>query len=74
MGIPKSFQYLILVWTVVCISGLGIFLFEILGPQITPQTGYQGTGLLTTIGFFVFLWVAPVGTLAIIGRRRGEQP
>jgi len=72
--IPKFFQYLIIVWTVVCLSGLGIFLFELYGPQLTPQTAYQGTGVLTTLGFFLFLWGVPVGTLATIGRRQKEQP
>lgn len=73
-GIPRFFQYLILVWSVICVSGLGIFLFQIFGPQITPQTAYEGTGLLTAVGFFIFLWAVPVGTLAAIGRRQKEQP
>ncbi len=73
-GIPKFFQYLIIVWTVVCASGLGIFLFQIFGPQIEPQTAYDGTGVLTAVGFFIFLWVVPVGTMTFVGRRRKEQP
>ncbi|MHB0866349.1 MAG: hypothetical protein ACYC29_01765 [Thermoleophilia bacterium] len=73
MIMPKFFKNLILVWTVVCASGLGIFLFQIYGPALEPQTTYEGTGVAMSVGFFVFLWLVPVGIMTVAGRRRKDR-
>lgn len=69
---PKIFQTLIIVWTLVCLSGLGIFLFQIFGPSIVPQTGYDNRSLTLAIIFFGFLWLIPVAIIVVAGRRHGS--
>ncbi|MCL6106637.1 MAG: hypothetical protein M1309_04735 [Actinobacteria bacterium] len=67
MSVKNRIQ-LIIVWSVICLSGAGVFLFEAVGP------GSDGSGaifpLAITIGFWVLLWLAPVGFLALFGRQR----
>ncbi|MEW6020098.1 MAG: hypothetical protein AB1760_18730, partial [Pseudomonadota bacterium] len=70
---PKAHQILIIVWSLACVSGLGIFLFQIYGPAITPQTGYDGRGLTFAVSFFVFLWAVPVGVVYTLGRRQKSR-
>jgi hypothetical protein len=64
------FRLLILIWSLACVSGLGIFLFQIFGPSLVPQTGYDGRGITLAIAFFAFLWIVPVGVIAAVGRRQ----
>lgn len=70
---PKPFLYLIIVWSLVCVSGLGIFLFQLMGPSITPQTGYDSRGLALALVFFALLWAAPVAVVSIKGRRQARE-
>lgn len=70
---PKFFKHLILVWTVVCVSGLSIFLFQVFGPGIETQTAYEGSSLVTSVVFFIFLWIVPVGVLVAAGRRQKDS-
>ncbi|MBE0428558.1 MAG: hypothetical protein IBX61_01645 [Thermoleophilia bacterium] len=68
----KSHQNLIIVWSVVCASGLGIFLFQIFTPAVPPQTGYDSGKLALAIGFFFLLWSVPAGLIWAAGRRQKE--
>ncbi|MHB9054114.1 MAG: hypothetical protein ACYC5F_09075 [Thermoleophilia bacterium] len=67
---PRTYLYLILVWSLVCLSGLGIFLFQTFGPRIDVEAGYTGLGLAVAIGFWVVAWAIPVSVLYIRGRRQ----
>ena len=67
---PKSFLYLILVWTIVILSGLGIFLFQMFGPRIDVEPDLTGAALVSAIAFFIVAWAIPVGVLVAVGRRQ----
>lgn len=67
---PKIYLYLILVWSVVCASGLGIFLFQNFGPRISDEPDYGGGALAVTIFFWLIVWAAPSIILAVRGRRQ----
>jgi len=66
----KIYQYLIGVWSVVCLSGLGIFLFQTFGPRVSPEPDYTGAALAVTVLFWVIAWAAPVSVLWVKGRRQ----
>jgi hypothetical protein len=67
----KSHFYLVLVWSLICASGLGIFLFQTFGPRIDIGGGDDGAlNPAVAVGFWVFIWAAPVLVLTIVSRRR----
>ncbi len=70
---PNIYRYLIIVWSLACVSGLGIFLFQVFGPRITNEPAYSGFALAVTIGFWVVAWAGPTTILAVRGRREKEQ-
>lgn len=67
---PKTYLYLIIVWTLVCVSGLGIFLFQTFGPRIPVEPDYTGAALAAAVFFWVIAWAIPVGVLFFRGRRQ----
>ena len=71
-AMPKIYQYIIIVWSVACASGLGIFLFQVYGPRITNEPQYSAADVAVTALFWLIVWAAPVVFLAIRGRGRKE--
>lgn len=69
---PKLFKYLILVWAVVCLSGLGVFLFELYGPGSEVNSTEYLESPLTTLGFWLVMWLVPTVILLIAARRQGD--
>lgn len=67
---PKSFLYIIIVWSVACASGLGVFLFQVFGPSIAIEPAYSTAAVAVTVAFWVIAWALPVAILAIRGRRQ----
>ena len=67
---PKVFLYLIIVWTLICVSGLGVFLFEMYGPGSDVNSPNQLESPVFTAGFWVFLWIVPVIVLIVLSRRQ----
>ncbi|MHB8858498.1 MAG: hypothetical protein ACYC6Z_03300 [Thermoleophilia bacterium] len=67
---PRTYLYLILVWSLVCASGLGIFLFQTFGPRIDVEADYTGLGLAVAVAFWVLAWALPVSVLFVRGRRQ----
>jgi len=67
---PRTYLYLILVWSLVCASGLGIFLFQNFGPRIDNEPGYTGAALAVTVVFWLVAWAVPVIFAAVRGRRQ----
>lgn len=67
---PKVFLYTIIVWSIVCASGLGVFLFQAYGPPIFIGPAYSTAAVAVTAVFWVIAWAMPVGILAILGRRQ----
>ena len=70
--LQAAFRYLIVIWSLVCASGLIVFLFQALGPSIYPQTGYDTGKIAMAAGFFLFLWLAPVAILLLAGSRGND--
>lgn len=68
---PKLFTYLIVVWTIVCFSGLGIFLFELYGPgsDLNAPAAYPQSPLITA-GFWLMMWLLPTIVMVIAARRQ----
>lgn len=69
----RAYIYLIIVWTVVCVSGLGVFLFEQYGPGSEAGMTQTLDSPLVTAGFWLFVWSVPATVLLFIGRRGGGQ-
>ncbi len=71
---PKLYLYLIIVWSVICASGLGVFLLEVFGPSLSVD-GSDSAAINPAVGiaFWLFLWVAPVTVITIVSRRHGQQ-
>ena len=67
---PKPFLYIIIVWSIVCASGLGVFLFQVFGPSIAIEPTYSTAAVAVTIAFWVIAWALPVAILKIRGRRQ----
>jgi hypothetical protein len=65
---PKPYFWLIIVWTIVCASGLAVFLFQIYRPILPVSDASSGVGV--AVGFWVLAWLAPTLIIAIAGRRR----
>ena len=59
---------LIIVWSVVCLSGLSAFLFEMLGPG-TSDSAVDSAAIAVTLVFWAVVWFVPVAVLFFIGRR-----
>ena len=59
---------MIIVWSVVCLSGLVAFLFEMLGPG-TGDSSVDGAAIAVTLVFWAMVWFVPVAVLFFIGRR-----
>ena len=70
---PKIYLYLIIVWSLACASGLGIFLFQVFGPKITNEPAYSGAALAITVGFWVVAWAVPSAIITHRGRSAGQQ-
>jgi len=68
--LPKPYLYIIIVWTIVCASGLGVFLFQVFGPSIFIEPAYSNAAVAATIVFWVIAWALPVAVLAMLGRRQ----
>jgi len=69
----KTLLQLVIAWSVVCASGLGVFLFEIFGPRFSIGADEQPyASPLLAIGFWIFLWAVPIAAIAIISRQWGE--
>jgi len=67
----KPFLWLILVWTVVCASGLAVFLLQSHTPILPlPADDYSGSS--TAIVFWIIAWAVPSVILVIAGRRQKE--
>lgn len=70
---PKLFRYLIIVWSVVCLSGLGIFLFEKYGPgSEVNMTAYLESPLLT-VAFWFIVWMIPSAVMMLAARRQRDD-
>lgn len=69
---PKLFSYLIIVWSVICVSGLGVFLFEMYGPGSDVNAPANLEHPAITVGFWVFVWIVPV-VIMIVARRRQQD-
>ncbi|MHB9112243.1 MAG: hypothetical protein ACYC4D_06410 [Thermoleophilia bacterium] len=67
---PKPFLYIIIVWSVVCASGLGVFLFQVFGPAIAIEPTYSIAAVAVTVAFWVIVWALPVAIMVIRGRRQ----
>ena len=67
---PKPFLYIIIVWSVVCASGLGIFLFQVFGPSIVIEPTDSSATVAVTVGFWMIAWALPVTILMVRGRRQ----
>ncbi|MHB8792732.1 MAG: hypothetical protein ACYC6O_05285 [Thermoleophilia bacterium] len=67
---PKSFLYIIIVWSVVCASGLGVFLFQVYGPSIAIEPTYSTAAVAVTVAFWVIGWALPAAVLVIRGRKQ----
>lgn len=67
---PKLFLYIIIVWSIICASGLGIFLFQVFGPSIYAEPVYDAAEVAVTAVFWVIAWAIPVAILAMRGRRQ----
>lgn len=65
----KPYLYIIIVWSIVCVSGLGVFLFQVFGPSIFIEPVYSTAAVAVTVVFWVIAWAMPVAILAIRGRR-----
>ncbi len=65
----KPFFWLIIVWSVICASGLAIYLLQAYRPVIPGDTG-DFFDISTAAGFWLFVWVVPTAILAIAGRRK----
>ncbi len=61
-------KQLALVWTVVCISGLSIFLFQFYHPALPGYGGTSGVGI--TIVFWFLAWAVPMAAILFAGRRK----
>jgi hypothetical protein len=70
---PKLFNYLIIVWLVICASGLGVFLFEMFGPgsDVNSPSNLQHPAI--TVGFWLFLWLVPTIIMEIARRRQEDD-
>ncbi len=68
----KPYLYLIVVWSIICASGLAIFLFQIFGPSIDIAGDSSDTALspLVAVGFWIFLWAVPVLIITLMSRRQ----
>ena len=58
---------MIIVWSVVCLSGLAAFLFEMLGPGI-GDSPVDSRDIAVSLGFWVLAWLVPVLILLFWGR------
>jgi len=67
---PKLYRYLVIVWSVVCASGLAIFLFQVYGPRITNEPQYSVADVAASALILFIAWAVPVAILAIRGRRQ----
>lgn len=65
----KHIFWLIIIWSVICASGLAIYLFQVFKP-IMPGTSVDSFDIGSAIGFWILVWALPVGLLAYIGRRK----
>lgn len=65
----KPFFWLIIIWSIICASGLGIYLLQVYKP-IIPGTSGDFFDISSAIGFWIFVWIVPAGLLAFIGRRK----
>lgn len=70
---PKLIRYLILVWTIVCFSGMAVFLFEMYGPGSEVNSNAYLESPLTTIGFLMVMWLVPTVVLLIVALRQGSR-
>ena len=70
----KAYVYLIIVWSLVCASGLAVFLFQVYGPSadIAGDTGGPVMSSAIAVGFWVLLWAVPVVILTFVRRRREQ--
>lgn len=66
---PKLLNYLIIVWSVVCLSGLAIFMFETYGPGSDVNSPAYLESPLVTIGFWLAVWIMPTIILVLAARR-----
>jgi hypothetical protein len=67
--VSKQFKYLIIVWSLISLSGVSIFLFDALGPAAVPEA--QGAiDPVMAVVFWGIMWFIPVVVMAIIGRRQ----
>jgi hypothetical protein len=67
----KSFLWLIIVWSVICASGLGIYLYQFFDP-IIPSPGRNTGDLALPVTFWVIAWLLPSLIMALAGRKRGD--
>ncbi len=65
----KPYLWLIIVWSLVCASGLAIYLYQFFNP-IIPVPGQQVGDLAAPLAYWAIVWTVPVVILALQGRRR----
>ncbi|MHB0914720.1 MAG: hypothetical protein ACYC5A_05160 [Thermoleophilia bacterium] len=70
---PKLFTYLIIVWAVVCFSGLGVFLFELYGPGSDLNSPANQQNPMVTAVFWLIMWLAPTVVMVIAARRQDND-
>jgi len=67
--VSKPFIYLIIVWSLISLSGVSIFLFDALGPAAVPEAEGVINPVMAVV-FWGIMWFIPVVVMAIVGRRQ----
>jgi hypothetical protein len=69
---PKPHFWLIIIWSVVCASGLAVFLVQIYKPILPVSPDSSGVGV--SVAFWIFIWFVPSLIIAAAGlRQRGKR-
>lgn len=65
---PKPYRLLIVIWTLVCASGLAVFLFQVFYPVI-PIAAEEKSVPFEALAYWFIIWIVPVIILVAAGRR-----
>lgn len=65
----RPFFWLIVVWSIICASGLAVYLLQAYMP-IIPETAEGQPSMGVSVAFWIIAWIVPTLMLAYSGRRK----